>query len=99
MEWREYVTVDPNICHGKACIRGTRVLVSAILDNIVAGESADAILEGLYPERNAASAPVLDRSRPHRRPLDRGRPEDPCARGVTTRSRRTGTRASAGTVR
>jgi uncharacterized protein (DUF433 family) len=48
MEWREYVTVDPNICHGRACIRGTRVLVSAILDNIAAGESADSILES-YP--------------------------------------------------
>ena len=48
MEWREYVTVDPSICHGKACIRGTRVLVSAILDNIAAGESPDSILES-YP--------------------------------------------------
>ena len=44
MEWREHVTVDPSISHGKACIRGTRVLVSAILDNIVAGESAESIL-------------------------------------------------------
>ena len=48
MEWREHVTVDPSICHGKACIRGTRVLVSAILDNIAAGESAESILES-YP--------------------------------------------------
>ncbi len=48
MEWREYVTVDPSICHGKACIRGTRVLVSAILDNIAAGESTESILES-YP--------------------------------------------------
>lgn len=48
MEWQEYVTVDPNICHGKACIRGTRVLVSAILDNFAAGESKESILES-YP--------------------------------------------------
>jgi uncharacterized protein (DUF433 family) len=48
MEWQEHVTVDPNICHGKACIRGTRVLVSAILDNIAAGESNESILES-YP--------------------------------------------------
>ena len=48
MEWQEHVTVDPNICHGKACIRGTRVLVSAILDNFAAGESKESILES-YP--------------------------------------------------
>lgn len=33
MNWRERITVDPAICHGKACITGTRVLVSTILDN------------------------------------------------------------------
>jgi len=48
MNWHEYVTVDPSICHGKACIRGTRVLVSAILDNVAAGESRESILES-YP--------------------------------------------------
>jgi len=48
MKWQEHVTVDPNICHGKACIRGTRVLVSAILDNFAAGESKESILES-YP--------------------------------------------------
>lgn len=33
MNWRERITVDPAVCHGKACITGTRVLVSTILDN------------------------------------------------------------------
>ena len=37
VHWRNYITVDPNICHGKACIAGTRVLVSMILDNLAAG--------------------------------------------------------------
>ncbi len=48
MEWREFVIVDPSICHGQACIRGTRVMVSAILDNVAAGESRESILES-YP--------------------------------------------------
>jgi uncharacterized protein (DUF433 family) len=48
MGWQDYITVDPGICHGNACIRGTRVLVSAILDNIAAGESKESILES-YP--------------------------------------------------
>jgi uncharacterized protein (DUF433 family) len=46
--WRDHITVDPEICHGKACFRGARVLVSAVLDNIAAGESEEAVLES-YP--------------------------------------------------
>ena len=38
MNWQDHVTVDPEICHGKACITGTRVLVATILDNLAAGK-------------------------------------------------------------
>jgi uncharacterized protein (DUF433 family) len=48
MDWSEHIVVDPEICHGRACIRGTRVFVSVILDNLAAGESAERILES-YP--------------------------------------------------
>ena len=44
MNWREYVTVDPNVCHGKACITGTRIMVSVILDNLAAGLTPDEIV-------------------------------------------------------
>jgi uncharacterized protein (DUF433 family) len=44
MDWSEHIVVDPKICHGRACIRGTRVFVSVILDNLAAGESAERIL-------------------------------------------------------
>jgi uncharacterized protein (DUF433 family) len=40
--------MDPVVCHGKACIRGTRVMVSVILDNLVDGVSRDDILRS-YP--------------------------------------------------
>ena len=33
MNWRERISVDPTVCHGKACVVGTRVLVSTILDS------------------------------------------------------------------
>jgi uncharacterized protein (DUF433 family) len=46
--WRERVSVNPAVCHGKACIRGTRVLISVILDNIAAGVDRPAILAS-YP--------------------------------------------------
>ncbi len=48
MNWWNYVTVDPEICHGKACITGTRVLVSVVLDNLAAGVSIDEMLRS-YP--------------------------------------------------
>ena len=34
--WRERISVDPQVCNGRACIRGTRAMVSVILDNLAA---------------------------------------------------------------
>jgi uncharacterized protein (DUF433 family) len=48
MNWQDYIVVDPQICHGRACIRGTRVMVSVILDNVAAGISTTEIIES-YP--------------------------------------------------
>jgi uncharacterized protein (DUF433 family) len=48
MDWRERITVDPRICHGRVCIKGTRIMVSIILDNLAANESTEAILRS-YP--------------------------------------------------
>lgn len=48
MNWRERITVDPQVCHGKACIKGTRVMVSVILDNLAEGTPRDEILSS-YP--------------------------------------------------
>ena len=48
MDWRERISVDPRICHGKACIKGTRIMVSIILDNLAAGVSTEEILKS-YP--------------------------------------------------
>jgi uncharacterized protein (DUF433 family) len=49
MNWTERISVDPNVCHGKACIRGTRVMVSVVLDNLAAGLSADEIVRSYAP--------------------------------------------------
>jgi uncharacterized protein (DUF433 family) len=45
MDWKRYITVDPNICHGQACVAGTRIPVSVVLDNLAAGISEQEILE------------------------------------------------------
>lgn len=48
MDWRQRIIADPMICHGKACIRGTRIMVSVILDNLAEGVSETEILKS-YP--------------------------------------------------
>ena len=48
MRWEEHITIDPSICHGKACIRGTRIMVSVILDNLAEGVSPEGIMKS-YP--------------------------------------------------
>ena len=48
MDWRSYITVDPNVCHGQACITGTRVTVTVILDNLAAGLTPAEVVES-YP--------------------------------------------------
>ena len=48
MDWRDHITVDPNVCHGQPCIRGTRVMVTVVLDNLAAGLSPAEIAES-YP--------------------------------------------------
>jgi uncharacterized protein (DUF433 family) len=47
-DWKERITVEPAVCQGKACIRGTRVMVSVLLDNIAAGTPRSEILAS-YP--------------------------------------------------
>lgn len=43
MVWQNRISVDPGICHGKACIKGSRVMVSVVLDSLAAGESPEDI--------------------------------------------------------
>jgi uncharacterized protein (DUF433 family) len=48
MNLLDRISADPQVCHGKACIKGTRIMVSVILDNLAAGVSSDEILKS-YP--------------------------------------------------
>ena len=44
------ITINPNICFGKPCIRGHRIWVSLVLDLLANGTSAEEILEDYYPD-------------------------------------------------
>jgi uncharacterized protein (DUF433 family) len=48
MNWRDRIAVNPSVCHGKACIKGTRIMASVILDNLAAGLTQEEILKS-YP--------------------------------------------------
>jgi uncharacterized protein (DUF433 family) len=50
MDWRERIAVNPQVCHGKVCIAGTRIMVSVILDNLA---------DEVPPEEILASYPSL----------------------------------------
>lgn len=45
----ERIAVDPQICHGKPCIKGTRIMVSLILDNLAEGLTAEEIVAEYPP--------------------------------------------------
>ena len=57
MNWRKRIVIDPQIHHGKPCIKGTRVPVSVIVGSIAEGHTPERIIES--PERIIESWPLL----------------------------------------
>ncbi|MCP1381839.1 DUF433 domain-containing protein [Runella salmonicolor] len=49
MQYLERITIDPELCHGKPCVRGMRWSVEVIIDMLGAGMSFDEIVED-HPE-------------------------------------------------
>lgn len=45
---RDMIVRDPSVCHGQAVVRGTRIMVSIILDCLAAGMTEAEII-GEYP--------------------------------------------------
>jgi len=41
----ERISIDPRICHGQACVKGTRIPVHQIVGMLGAGDSVDQLLE------------------------------------------------------
>jgi uncharacterized protein (DUF433 family) len=48
-EMLDRVSVDPNICGGKPCVRGTRIYIAIILDSLAEGLTPEQIIEQ-YPQ-------------------------------------------------
>ena len=47
--WIERIGIDPAVCHGKPCIKGTRIMVGVILDNLADGLTPEQIVEEYPP--------------------------------------------------
>ncbi len=54
MKWQNYIVVNPRICHGKACIKGTRIMIAVILDNLANGMTPEDLIKE-YPSLNSKS--------------------------------------------
>ena len=46
-DWQKRITINPDQCGGRPCIRGLRIRIIDILDLMAAGLSSDEIIEEL----------------------------------------------------
>lgn len=53
VDWSQRISINVSVCHGTACIKGTRIPVSVVIDNLAAGVPHAEILDS-YPARNEA---------------------------------------------
>ena len=54
MKIEDYITLDPSVCHGQACFKGTRIMVYLVLELLEAGKTPEEILK-IYPSIRADS--------------------------------------------
>jgi len=51
LDIRDYISVDPHICHGKPCFKGTRIMVYLVLELLEAGVPVEEIIgPDYYPQ-------------------------------------------------
>lgn len=80
------ITIDPKVCQGQACIKGTRISVYQILRILAHGETIEALLEEYpsLPREDILACLDYDASLAEEQvtPLEvlRARHEDPCRR-------------------
>jgi uncharacterized protein (DUF433 family) len=58
MDWRSHITSDPAVCHGAPCIRGTRIMVWVILDELAEGSAVEAVAQSYGISREDVLAAI-----------------------------------------
>ena len=53
----ERISLNPRVCHGRACIKGTRVMVSVVLANLADGMTTEEIIRS-YPSLKPEDIPA-----------------------------------------
>lgn len=46
---KDYIVIDTEVCHGKPCFKGTRIMVHLVMEMLAAGETMEDIKKA-YPE-------------------------------------------------
>jgi uncharacterized protein (DUF433 family) len=49
VDWRQRIESRPDVCQGTPCIRGTRIMVSVLLDNLAEGLAAEEVVADYPP--------------------------------------------------
>ena len=49
LDWQQRISVRSDVCHGKPCIHGTRIMFSVVLDNLADGLSPEEIVKDYPP--------------------------------------------------
>ncbi|MDP5339379.1 MAG: DUF433 domain-containing protein [Nodularia sp. (in: cyanobacteria)] len=47
--WQERIIINPQVCHGKPCIKDTRIMISVILDSLADGLTFEEIVKDYPP--------------------------------------------------
>ncbi len=63
VEWKDYITSDPEILRGKPRLKGTRIPVSLVLGYLAAGKTAEEIIAELPDLNREQIAACLDYAR------------------------------------
>ncbi len=53
IDWKERITIDPDLHHGDPCIKNTRIPVATIVGSLADGMTADEIIK-IFPQLAAA---------------------------------------------
>ena len=47
--WLERISINPKVCHGKPWVKGTRIMISVILDNLAEGMTFEEVIKEYPP--------------------------------------------------
>ena len=67
------ISIDPKVCHGQACIKGTRIPVHQILHMLANGDTAEELLQE-YPSltsEDILASLIMPRNSPKKRSMKR----------------------------